>query len=195
MGSTGRDSGNIADLALVPGGASSAPDIAEGEHTTTSPRQFVPAAPHIESVHLTHWTFKGMKASEFLDTMLQSETLQRHHMRHRSGANMFITPEQESKVDQALTGKQLRPFHVVITLSLEADLFTTLAARSYRNRPRVMNSHPLTIGDFISKRTFLCEAPLLCEASKRTQSSTEVTTEVSVAHYSSARGINPRRAA
>lgn len=130
------------------------------------------------------------------------------------GALIFVKPAQYRDTCQALNGRELHPFHVVITSSFEGDLQDALASLPYKKRPREKKHHrqvldlPMSVPDnssdgpldqdeksdydLVCKRTFLCIAPRLKSACDVVQSSTEVVGDSST-HYGHLRGLNPRR--
>jgi len=124
-----------------------------------------------------------------------------------TGALIFVTPDQFEQVRQELNGKELRPFHVIITSRFESDLDDALTSLPYRKRPREKVAHregvalhitsktsetsamadEMEIGsdayELCESRTFLCWAPRLRNANTVVQSTTEALS----------RGTNPRR--
>jgi len=149
-------------------------------------------------VHMLHFSFKGMKADEFVSTLSDCKELQKFlEITRKDRAKIIVYPGQREAVSKALETKTLRPFHVVITSSLEPLLWKSMEHLSSKNRPRAkqkkvlldvaasenMDCQQRLSPKFEVKRTFLCEVVVLRASRSVVQSTTEATTSA----------INPRR--
>jgi len=130
------------------------------------------------------------------------------------GALMFVAPEQYSDSERALKNEQIRSFHIIISADFENILNEILASKPFQQRPKLKKGEhgrrPLAPVEGQNpdlqepgghaeqwevrvERTFLCCVPLQYDARSVSQSSTEVVTSHSRAHYAHYRGSNPRR--
>lgn len=153
-----------------------------------------------EKVYLLRYQFNGMKSGEFEQTLRKSTELSKYLDKHTSSAKVIVYPEQQPAVNDAIKEKQLYPFHIVITESLEPLLEKSLEHIPYKHRPRSRGTSRKCLIDptesanlgvpvfvtpkFEIKRTFICEASVFRHSAPVTQSTTEATTS---------RALNPRR--
>merc|ERR1712113_1367564 len=117
---------------------------------------------------------------------------------------VFVRCEQYEDVSRALVGRELHPFHIVITESLEYLLDEILESFPSRRRPRERRNARITISEppgntgasehdgqgaddasarasddwegYEVCRTFICEAPVLMGSRTVVQSTTEAVT-------------------
>lgn len=152
---------------------------------------------HVEKAYLLrmsrnpqelHAVLAGGEELQSVRTSLEREG---HHVRHHSGAFIFVAPDQYSIVKDAVRRAALRPYHVIVTdttLPLVREALRNIPSRrdvSVRDMHPVAYLHPTSpdTGDvYVVERTFL-------NIPRRLRASSSVVNSTTEAHG----GINPRR--
>lgn len=142
---------------------------------------------HLEKAFLLRFTLKGMTMEKFKEVLSALGALQPYLVTDAPGfaVTIFVKPHQREAVLSYPKLSQCRPYHVLISESLEQRLAEALKeVATYRNRPRSKAREVTLYGsEHCVKRTFLCDVRLL----RNPQSVVQSTTEATVA------AINPRR--
>eukprot|EP00931_Biecheleriopsis_adriatica_P039464 TRINITY_DN22569_c0_g1_i1.p1 TRINITY_DN22569_c0_g1~~TRINITY_DN22569_c0_g1_i1.p1 ORF type:complete len:622 (+),score=89.82 TRINITY_DN22569_c0_g1_i1:212-1867(+) len=116
-----------------------------------------------------------------------------------SKAVFLVYPDQYLDTIASLASHTLKPYQVVITECLESTLAELLQRMRCKDRPQPNKQGRKQLDlsiNFVSKRTFICEAPRLLPATGDSQSTTEAVTVCSggrTGYFSYKRGTNPRR--
>jgi len=122
-------------------------------------------------------------------------------------ALIFVHPDQYTDARHILINHELHAYHVVVSASIEGLVMDVLGQIPCRKRPKLKphaagrikvgrvpsDEQRPELGIWCETRTFLCSSRLRRIAHTVAQSSTEVVAEHSETHYSSYRGLNPRR--